>query len=82
FFKRDGSARSFAEVRNMMAAKLSVGGRTMNPTMTAQARPAPAPAAPALDIAALENGGSQAPTMALSPRYARLAYLMLADLGA
>jgi hypothetical protein len=83
FFKRDGEPRSFAEVRNMMAAKLSIGGRGV--TMHASAvrtAPAPQPAPPPLDLAALETGSPMQPTSALAPRYARLAYLMLAELGA
>jgi hypothetical protein len=81
FFKRDGTARSFAEVRNMMAAKLSIGGR--GATMQARAvRAEPAPQAPPLDLAMLQSSGQMTPTTALAPQYARLAYLMLAELGA
>ena len=35
-----------------------------------------------IDLAALESYGKSGPTMALTPQHARLAYLMLADLGA
>ena len=83
FFKRDGSAHSFAEVRNMMAAKLSIGGHGVAAhASAARAAPAPAPAAAPIDLALLEASGQGGPTTALSPQYARLAYLMLADLGA
>jgi hypothetical protein len=82
FFKRDGTARSFAEVRNMMVAKLSIGGHAV-PAQASAVRPAPAPiSAPPIDLAMLETSGQMGPTTALSPQYARLAYLMLADLGA
>jgi hypothetical protein len=81
FFKRDGTPRSFAEVRNMMGAKLSVGGHTM--MAQGSAVPAAAPMADAdFPLPALKEGGGTGPTMAVQPRYARLAYLMLADLGA
>jgi hypothetical protein len=81
FFKRDGSARSFAEVRNMMAAKLSIGGRGVAAQASA-VRTEPAPQAPPLDLAMLQTSGQMGPTTALAPQYARLAYLMLAELGA
>lgn len=82
FYDRSGRARSFAEVRNMMAARLSVGGG--NRTMMAAAVPPPAPAPapvedPTMRLAALDAGGAGS-LASLSPRYARLAYLMLADL--
>ena len=81
FFKRDGNPRSFSEVRNMMAARLSVGGRTMMASATT-APAAPAPAMdPAQQLAALQAGETN-PAASLSPQYARLAYLMLAELGA
>ncbi|HEX8366480.1 MAG TPA: transglycosylase SLT domain-containing protein [Allosphingosinicella sp.] len=83
FFKRDGNPRSFAEVRNMMAAKLSIGGRSVGMQASAvRTAPAAQPAPPPLDLAALETGSTMQPTVALAPRYARLAYLMLAELGA
>jgi hypothetical protein len=79
FYDRQGSPRSYAEIRNLFAARLNMGGRTMM-----AAAPA-APAAPARDtseqLAALQAGIGQPPTQ-LSPHHARLAYLMLADLGA
>ena len=81
FFKRDGTARSFAEVRNMMAAKLSIGGRGVAAQASA-VRTEPAPQAPPLDLAMLQTSGQMGPTTALAPQYARLAYLMLAELGA
>jgi hypothetical protein len=82
FFKRDGAPRSFAEVRNMFAAKLNVGGHTM---MAASAKPASKDAVPAdagFEFAALQPGTGLTPTVAVEPKYARLAYLMLAELGA
>lgn len=71
FYDRGGSPRSFAEIRERFAAKL--GGST----------PLPSAAQPALDtstrMAVLETAPARAagPT----PQYARLAYLMLAQLG-
>ena len=72
FFNRDGSARSFAEIRERFAAKLGGGS-------------GPIPSAPVRDfpevrMAALDT--SAASPMRPSPQYARLAYLMLAQLGA
>lgn len=70
FYDRGGTPRSFAEIRERFAAKL--GGST----------PLPSPARPELDtstrMAVLETAPARAagPT----PQYARLAYLMLAQL--
>jgi hypothetical protein len=78
FYDRQGSPRSFAEIRNLFAARLNAGGHTMMATAT----PRPVPADnPAERLAALQVGPEQTPA-GLSPRYARLAYLMLAELGA
>lgn len=81
FFKRDGSARTFAEVRNLMATKLGTGGNVA----MAQATPRPSVAREvdtASQIAAMQGTTSFSPTVAVQPQYARLAYLMLAELGA
>jgi len=89
FFKRGGAARTLDEVRNLMGGKLGAGGNVA----MAQARPAPTvaptPAAnpmqfmdTAYQLEALREGTSFGPTMQVQPEYARLAYLMLADLGA
>lgn len=92
FFKRDGSARSFAEVRSLMAGKL--GGEVAGRTAMAQAAPAASPhwvsplaeqngADTAFQLSALRDGmTSFGPTVAVQPQYARLAYLTLAELGA
>jgi hypothetical protein len=91
FFKRDGTARTFAEVRNLMASKLGEGaaGGTVTrsaPQTAMAAAPTPATDAPTADVAfqlaALKEGTGFSPTMAVQPQYARLAYLMLAELGA
>lgn len=70
FYGKNGAARSFAEIRERFAAKL--GGSSM---------PLPSPAArdyPQVQMALQET----APKVAgPSPQYARLAYLMLAQLG-
>jgi hypothetical protein len=71
FYNKDGSARTLAEVRDRFAAKL--GG---------SAAPLPAsdpPANWALRLASLDRSGQ--PAAAPGPRYARLAYMMLAELG-
>jgi len=74
FFKRDGSTRSFNEIRNMMAARLGTSGQ-MPP-----ASPRP------VSIAANENPAErlaalQTETAAVSPNHARLAYMLLADMS-
>jgi hypothetical protein len=82
FFERNGSPRSFAEVRNLMASKLGSGARAVaQPAAYAAATPAPQTDT-AMQLAALQEGTSFAPTMQVQPQYARLAYLMLAELGA
>ena len=71
FYNKDGSARSFAEIRDRYAAKL--GGQT---------GPLPSPGArdfTNVRMAALET--PKADIARPSPQYARLAYLMLAQLG-
>lgn len=83
FYKRDGSARTLAEVRNLMAAKL---GTNTGFAVARTARPAAVASAPVTDTAyqlsALRKGMTFGPTMQVQPEYARLAYLMLAELGA
>jgi hypothetical protein len=71
FYSKDGSPRSFAEIRDRFAAKL--GGSSPLPART------PTDGFTQVRLAALE-----APTEVTrpSPHYARLAYLMLAELGA
>lgn len=82
FFERNGSPRSFAEVRNLMASKLGSGARTIaQPVAYAAAAPTPQTDT-AMQLAALQDGTSFSPTMQVQPQYARLAYLMLAELGA
>jgi Transglycosylase SLT domain len=87
FYKRDGSARSYDEVRNLLGARLNMGGGAVS-TRFASIRATPQSAANATptndalqQLAALGTDMPENPT-SLSPRYARLAYLMLADLGA
>ena len=71
FYGRDGAPRSFAEIRERFAAKL--GGES-GPL------PPPAPRGlPEVRFALAET--AQAPIARPSPQYARLAYLMLAELG-
>lgn len=78
FYNRDGSPRSFAEIRERFAAKLGTGPSPLP-------RPMPEPVNEAMEIptvqmAALNNAPQ--PLTRPSPQYARLAYLMLAQLGA
>ncbi|HEY9552504.1 transglycosylase SLT domain-containing protein [Allosphingosinicella sp.] len=78
FYNRDGSPRSFAEIRARFAAKLGVDEMPV-------ARPAVAPVReqpefPTVQMAALNTAPE--PLTRPSPQYARLAYLMLAQLGA
>ena len=71
FYAKNGAPRSFAEIRERFAAKLGTGST-----------PLPAPAArdyPQVQMALQET---TAPKVAgPTPQYARLAYLMLAQLG-
>lgn len=69
FYKNDGTPRTLAEVRDHFAAKLGVSPTT----------PDQAPMSSALRMASLDNTAAQ--PAAPSARYARLAYLMLAELG-
>lgn len=83
FFARDGSARSLGEIRNRFAAKIGGHGK-----------PGSAPSMPALSspgltdsefiplrMASVEAVGALRPAPLPSPEHARLAYLLLADLG-
>jgi hypothetical protein len=77
FFKGDGSARSFNEIRNMMAARLGSGGRM--PASTQRPVSMAASENPAERLAALRTESELG--AAVSPRHARLAYMLLADLS-
>ena len=95
FYNRDGSARSFAEIRAHFAERMG-GGAAASPIRTADARPRPGFDLAALDIdpretdpldsdpfnidAALESGRGRT-AAASSPQLARMAYMMLARLG-
>jgi hypothetical protein len=71
FYSRDGSPRSLLEVRNRFAAKLQDSGS-----------PLPSPALRPLDRpAAVQMASREQPIPTPSAEYARLAYLMLAQLG-
>ena len=72
FYNKNGSARTLAEVRDRFAARL--GGSTV--PLPASDQP---PANWALRLASLDRSSQPAATP--GPRYARLAYLMLAELG-
>jgi hypothetical protein len=67
FFNRDGSARSFNEVRQRFAAKLEGGTAPANP-----ARP---------DLPPVRTASMNVERVRPSPEYARIAYMMLAQLG-
>ena len=77
FFKRDGSARSFNEIRNMMAARLGTSERM--PSATPRPVSMAANENPAERLAALRSETETG--AAVSPRHARLAYMLLADLS-
>ncbi len=72
FYKKDGSPRSFAEIRERFATKL--GGSAPLPART------PAQDFTTTRIAAMEARPADIPSP--SAEYARLAYLMLAQIGA
>jgi len=73
FYAKNGAPRSLAEIRERFAAKL--GGSSPLPAPIQRS----APAEPDVQYAVLQN---PAPRVAgPTPQYARLAYLMLAQLG-
>src|SRR3954468_12773481 len=96
FYNRDGSARSFAEIRAHFAERMGGGGAIAAPLRTADARPRPGFNLAALDLdpqetdpldrdpfnieTALEAGRTRA-AATQSPQLARMAYMMLARLG-
>ena len=93
FYNRDGSPRSFAEIRAHFAERIGPGGGESRPQVRyAAARPAQRDAeATALRMAALAIDPSDPtglgadparPFGGPSPEYARLAYLLLAGIGA
>ncbi|HEX4739506.1 MAG TPA: transglycosylase SLT domain-containing protein [Allosphingosinicella sp.] len=71
FYKSDGTPRTLAEVRDRFAAKLGVDAGSMPPSQT--------PTNWALRLASADGSTPQPTTP--SAHYARLAYLMLAELG-
>jgi hypothetical protein len=73
FYARDGSARSLSEVRSRFAAKLQDSGSPL-PSRALPARPLDRPAA-------VQMASREQPIPTPSAEYARLAYLMLAQLG-
>lgn len=92
FYNRDGSARSFAEIRAHFAERMG-GGIAGSPVRTAGAHPRPGFDLAALDLESLEadpldrdpldvalEGRTRSATGA-SPQLARMAYMMLARLG-
>jgi hypothetical protein len=73
FYDRSGAPRTLAEVRERFAIKF--GDAPQLPTPTAREL------AP-VRLASLETGAAARPVTGPTPHYARLAYLMLASLGA
>jgi hypothetical protein len=85
FYNRDGSARSFAQIRERFASRIGGGAPApASPTLT--------PDFPSVQMAALNGDPDRSSESALdnsrtrpiagpTPQYARLAYLMLAQLG-
>jgi len=96
FYNHDGSARSFAEIRQHFAERMGGGGALTAPVRTVDARQRPGFNLAALDLdpeetdpldgdplridAALETGRTRT-AAASSPQLARMAYMMLARLG-
>jgi hypothetical protein len=74
FFSRDGNPRSFAEIRERFASRIGSGGESAPFVPRPVADPAP------VRMAAFNLDPSR-PMAGPSPEYARLAYLMLAQLG-
>lgn len=77
FFDRDGSPRSLAEVRDRFAAKIG-GGSTPAPTGV----PETSEEFARVRMASLQPGTAAQPLTGPSPQFAKLAYLMLAEMGA
>jgi hypothetical protein len=94
FYNRDGSARSFAEIRTHFAERMG-GGAAASQVRTVDARPRPGFNLAALDLDPQEAdqlagdpfgldaalGTSRSRTATPSPQLARMAYMMLARLG-
>lgn len=76
FYNRDGSPRSLDEIRERFAAKFG-GGNGPLPAREPQVEEALP-----VRMAALRTSGRMPAIAGPSPEYARLAYLMLAELGA
>jgi hypothetical protein len=74
FYNRDGSPRSFAEIRERFAAK--IGGSNALPAAAPSLRDDGA----AVRMASLTTNPAR-PIAGPSPQYAKLAYLLLAELG-
>jgi hypothetical protein len=93
FYNRDGSTRSFAEIRAHFAERMGGGGSAGAPVRTAEAHPRPGFNLAALDMDSLEAdpidrdpldialAGRSRAASATSPQLARMAYMMLARLG-
>jgi len=96
FYNRDGSARSFAEIRSHFAQRMGGGGAAASPVRTVDSRSRPGFNLAALDLdpretdpldhdpfsieTALEAGRNRSAAPP-SPQLARMAYMMLARLG-
>jgi hypothetical protein len=93
FYNRDGSARSFAEIRAHFSERMG-GGALAAPVRTAAAHARPSFDMAALDIDGMDNdpldrdpldvaleAGRNRPSGTASPQLARMAYMMLARLG-
>jgi hypothetical protein len=80
FYNRDGSPRSLAEVRERFAAK--IGGDSVS---TTPSQPASSEEFARVRMASMDTNNKANTTQPIagpSPRYAKLAYMMLAELGA
>ena len=85
FYNRDGSARSFADIRNRFAARMDREDDDASPNYIAPAKTLPQVHLASLDssdvAAALGANGTTNSLLTPSPQNARLAYLMLSNLG-
>jgi transglycosylase-like protein with SLT domain len=79
FYNRDGSPRSFAQIRERFASRIGGGAA---PARGASPNPFPEVRTASLDTgAALDSAARARPLAGPSQQYARLAYLMLAQIG-
>ncbi|MGQ0660657.1 transglycosylase SLT domain-containing protein [Sphingosinicella sp.] len=79
FYNRDGSPRSFAEIRERFAAR--IGGAGGDNPVAPRRQALPDVQLAALDPSFTLGVGKAGPVAAVNAEYARIAYLMLAGMG-